>query len=291
MPSSIAWRRMLVVLPAWASAACLTTLDDASILSSCDGEVGCERPPAGDLDIYFRGEYYPLADGQVSNDAHRDQLALGIDGVSTGAFTGESSTILLADLRAGKHTYTLHPVDTDTIEDGYVPGQEELGPIAVTLPDLALGSSQKVVVVHGDRRDLKVAIFDPVPDADVPDNRVRFTILNVRPDAPLRVLSWPEADPCADEPTGPPVVLVNDLRFGQLDTFELDIAEAGFLTDGTGTQRLRGFSPCGSASEMLVWLPPFDWSPNRFHYFWSVAWAFRDLAACQASPSPDRKCL
>jgi hypothetical protein len=291
MPSSIAWRRMLVVLLAWASASCMTTLDHASILSSCDvDDVDCERPPAGDLDIYFRGEYYPLVGGQVSNNAHRDQLALGIDGVSTGAFTGESSGIVLNDLASGKHTYTLHAVNTDTIEDGYIPGEEELGPVAATLPDLALGSLQKVVVAYGEPHDLDLVILDPVPDVDVPDHRVRFTILNVDPSAPLDVLSWPDANPCGNQPTGRSVVLVDDLGFGKLATFELDVAEAGFLTDGSGEQRLRGDSTCGSASEMLLWLPPFDWSPNRFNYFWSVAWAFREQAACEARWSPDFRC-
>ena len=271
------------------SPACTTSLEEGeSILTSCQvGEPGCPEDPESEQFV-FRAKYFPIQDGRVNNDTHRAQLELAIDGQRVNAFSSDLEAGLLFQVSPGEHTYTLHPVEVDEIE----PPQGDLAPAVATLPDLVAAENDQLILAFGEEDALDVRLIDLAPPAEgVADDSIHFTIYNLDPGAPLDILNWPDADVCdPDSWPGEPAPLVTGLAYGETAVVSGRVVDHLFMTDGSASQRLRGFFECGSSYNVVFWLPPYDWSLNQFNYFYDASGGFVDEGACTLYPSLAGEC-
>jgi hypothetical protein len=271
------------------SPACTTSLDEGeSILSSCQvGEPGCTEDPES-VEFVFRMKYFPIQDGMVSNDVHRSQLELAIDGQRVNAFSSDLNTGLLFQVSPGEHTYTLHPVEVDEIE----PPEGDLAPAVATLPDLTAAENDQLILAFGEEDALDVRLIDLAPPPEgIADDSIHYTIYNLDPGAPLDILNWPDADVCDPEGwPGESVPLVTGLTFAESAVVSGKVVKHLFMTDGDAGQRLRGDFDCGSSYNLVFWLPPFDWSLNQFNYFYNAHGGFLDQGACTLYPPLANEC-
>jgi hypothetical protein len=226
----------------------------------------------------------------ISNNVHRDQLELVIDGERTGTLSTEMGIAgrPVIEIPPGKHTYTLHPIEVIDDIEWEVP---ELRPAVATLPELR-DLDDDVILVFGDPEAPQVEIIEFSPPADLADDSVRYTVVNLDPTTSLDVVSWPEKHVCQpQEPDDGPTELLTGLEFGEVGEFIGLVSDLRYLTDGAETQRLYPTYACGSSYELMLWLPRFDWSQNDFSMFHSVEFGTVDHAACNVNPPLKWGCL
>lgn len=286
-------RGVLLCLLGGASGACATELRDSDpLLSGCElGEAGCSDERGGGDSIVFHLVYFPVRDGMISNNGHQDQLELVIDGERTGTYSTEMGIggRPVLEIPPGKHVYTLHPIQIDDSEEWELP---ELRPAVATLPELR-DLDDHVIVAFGDPEAPQIELVDFSPPADLGDDSVRYTVINLDPTTSLDVVSWPEKHVCQpQEPDDEPTELLAGLEFGEVGEIVGLVSDLRYLTDGAETQRFHPTDGCGSSYELMVWLPPFDWIDNPdFPSFHSVAFGAVDHAACRVNPRLTWGCL